>query len=560
MSLMKKHSPYPFTAAFLMLGSAAFADAPPAVTAPAAAAAVPAAPVNTAHVDFYRGNIGHTGVAEEKLSAPLSVLWRHTTSYAQRNPASPVYADSTVYFPSGGALYALNASDGTTRWQYPAGGKTATYFASTPALSAGSLYVTDDNGQAYKIDAATGKVAWTAKLDGAIRSAPILSNGVVYFGSGNSHCYALSADTGKVIWDTATGGAITTSPTITGGLVVFSSSDNNVYSLNARTGKKGWAVPFAGDPSLVSPVYDGTTLYVAAGDTLYSLDPNNGAKRSTVKLPTSVLIPPTVSSDSVYVITQSNALYALALSGRARWHITLDAAETAPPLLAGNLLIVATQPGVLSGYDAAAGTLRWRYAVQASATDSQPKYPSTTVYSAPIVAAGTLFVVSDDGSLTAFRSDAPGNIAPQFTQVFPESGATVRGDGLTYGALVVDEGSGINPATVSLKVDGEVDAKAAYYAGQNAVYNTPTTPLKEGEHKITLKAGDWRGNVTTQTWSFTVSDQGGPRGPGGGGGYPGFGGFPGGGGGYPGGGGGGGYNPGGGGPGAPPPPPPIAPF
>jgi len=555
---LKKHSPTLSTAAFLMLGTAALADTPPALTAPPAA---PAAPVNTAHVDFYRGNIGHTGVADEKLSAPLSVLWRHTTSYAKNNPASPVYANSTVFFPSGGALYALNASDGTTRWQYPADGKTTTYFATTPALSAGSLYVTDDNGEAYKVDAATGKVVWATKLDGAIRSAPILSNGVVYFGSGNGHCYALSADTGKVIWDTATGGAIITSPTITGGLVVFSSSDNNVYSLNARTGKKGWAVPFAGDPSLVSPVYDGTTLYVTAGDTVYGLDPNNGAKRSTIKLPTNVLIPPTVSGESVYVITQSNALYSLTPSGRARWHITLDAAATAPPLLAGNLLLVATQPGVLSGYDTAAGKLLWRYAVQASATDSQPKYPSTTVYSAPIVAAGTLFVVSDDGTLTAFRSDAPGNIAPQFIQVFPEAGATVRADGLTYGALVVDEGSGINPATVSLKVDGEVDAKAIYYAGQNAVYNTPTTPLKEGEHKITLKAADWRGNVTTQTWSFTVGDQGERAGPGGnGGGYPGFGGFPGGGGsGSPGGGGGVPFNPGGGGPGVPPPPP-IVPF
>jgi len=559
MSLMKKHSPYPFTAALLLLGTAAFADVPPAapdVTAPAAA---PAAPVNTAHVDFYRGNIGHTGVADEKLSAPFSVLWRHTTAYAKNNPASPVYAASTVYFPSGGALYALNASDGTTRWQYPADGKATTYFATTPALSAGFLYVTDDNGQAYKLDAATGKAVWTAKLEGAIRSAPIISNGVVYFGSGNSHCYALSADTGKVLWDTETGGAIITSPTITGGLVVFSSSDNNVYSLNARTGKKGWAAPFTGDPSLVSSVYDGTTLYVTAGDTVYGLDPNNGGRRSVIKLPTSVLIPPTVSGDSVYVITQSNALYALTLAGRARWHITLDAAETAPPLLAGNLLLVATQPGVLSGYDTAAGKLLWRYAVQASATDSQPKYPSTTVYAAPIVAAGTLFVVSDDGSLTAFRTDAPGNIAPQFTQLFPESGATVRADGLTYGALVVDEGSGINPATVSLKVDDEADAKAAYHAGQNAVYNTPATPLKEGEHKITLKAGDWRGNVTTQTWSFNVSDQGGRGGPGGNNGSPGFGGFPGGGG-YPGGGGGAPYNPGGGRDPGVPPPPPIVPF
>ncbi len=557
---MMKHYPYPLTAALALLGAAAFAEvtpAAPAVSDTLAAPATPTTPVNTAHVDYYRNNIGHTGVSDEKLNAPLSVLWRHTTSYAKNNPASPVYANATVYFPSGGSLYALNAADGTTRWQYPADGKARTYFAATPALSGGFLYVTDDNGQAYKFDAATGKTVWTAKLEGAIRSAPIISNDAVYFGSGNSHCYALSAETGKVLWDTETGGAITTSPTITGGLVVFTSSDGNVYSLSARTGKKGWAILLPGDPSLVPPVYDGTNLYVAAGETVYGLDPNNGGRRSVIKLPTNVLTPPTVSSDSLYVITQNNVLYALTSAGRERWRATLDGANTAPPLLAGSLLLVATQPGVLSGYDSGSGKLVWRYVVQASATDSQPKYPSTTVYAAPIVAAGTLYVVSDDGSLTAFRSDAPGNIAPQFTQLFPESGATVRGEGLTYGAFVIDEGSGINPASVSLQVDGGVDAKALYHAGQNAVYDTPATPLKEGEHEITLKAADWRGNVTSQTWSFTVGEPGRPGGPGGPGG-PGFNPYtpnlPGNGGGLPSSPGGNGRNPG------VPPPPPIVPF
>ncbi len=551
---MHKHYPYPLSAALLLLGATAFAQVTPPASDVTATPAAPDTPVSTVHVDYYRDNIGHTGVSDEKLTAPLSVLWRHTTGYSKNNPASPVYAAATIYFPSGGVLYALNAADGTMRWQYPADGKGHTYFGTTPALSGGFLYATDDNGRAYKLDAATGKAAWIANLEGAIRSAPIVSNGVVYFGSGNSHCYALSADTGQVIWDTATGGAIITSPTITGGLVVFTSSDGNVYSLNARTGKKGWAVPFAADPSLVPPVYDGALLYIAAGDTLYGLDPNNGNRRSVIKLPTNVLVAPTISGDSVYVITQSNMLYALTRSGRERWRATLDAADTAAPLLAGNLLLVATQPGTLSGYDAGTGRLVWQYAAQASATDSQPKYTSTTVYSAPIVAAGTLYVVSDDGSLTAFRPDAPGNIGPQVTQTVPEAGATVRGQGLTYGAFVVAEGSGINPATVSLMVDDEKDAKALYHAGQNAVYNTPTTPLKEGEHTITLRAADWRGNVTTQSWTFTVSDQGGGRFPGfpqgfpGGSGPPGF---PGG----PGAGGGGGAPLDGRDPGAPPPPP-----
>ena len=455
-------------------------------------------------VGFYRGNTSHTGVATEGVTAPLSLLWRHTTQTSKNNPASAVYSGSTVYFVSASSVYALSAADGSTLWQYPADGKGTALFSATPALADGFLYVADDSGQVTKLDAATGKSVWRAKLDGALRSAPIISDGVVFLGSSNDHCYALSAVTGKTVWDAATSGAVLTSPVVTGGLVVFTSSDNTVYSLSASTGRKAWAVPYDADPSLVPLVYDGRFLLVTAGDTVYSLDPSSGRQRTTTKLPTTVLIPPTVSPDATYIVTQSNALYALGAGGRQLWKTTLGATPTAPPLLAGSLLIVAAQPGIVSAYETTGGKLVWRYVVQASATDSQPKASAANVFAAPIVADGTLYVVSDDGTLSAFRADAADNVGPELVQLSPASGATVPTDTLTYGALVVDAGSGINPATVSLELDGKADPLALYHADANAIYNTSTTPMTEGDHQITVKATDWRGNATSQNWHFTV--------------------------------------------------------
>ena len=455
-------------------------------------------------VGFYRGNTGHTGVSPEALTAPLSLLWRHTTQASKNNPASAVYSGSSVYFVSANSVYALSAADGSTLWQYPADGKGTALFSATPALADGFLYVADDNGQVTKLDAATGKSVWKAKLDGALRSSPIISDGSVFLGSSNDHCYALSAATGQTLWDSATTGAVLTSPVITGGLVVFTSSDNSVYSLNSRTGRKAWSVPYDADPSLVPLVYDGRFLLVTAGDTVYSLDPSSGRQRTTLKLPTTVLIPPTVSPDATYIITQSNTLYALGAGGRQLWKTTLGVAPTAPPLLAGSLLIVTAQPGIVSAYETSGGKLVWRYIVQASATDSQPKAAAANVFAAPIVADGTLYVVSDDGTLSAFRADAADNTGPELAQLAPASASTVPTDALTYGALIVDAGSGINPATVSLELDGKADPLALYHADANAIYNTSTTPMTEGDHQITVKATDWRGNATSQNWHFTV--------------------------------------------------------
>ena len=484
--------------AALLLGTASglpllAADTPAAAGTPAAS------------VSFYRGDLGHTGVSPDSLAAPLSLQWRHTAVAAPNNPASAVCAGGSVYFVSGGGVYAVHAADGATQWQYPADvSKSAVQFTATPALDGGFLYVTDDSGQAYKLDAATGKEIWKVKLDGALRSAPVVSGGMVYFGSGNSHCYALSADTGQTVWDVATNGPVLTSPVVTGGLVVFDSADSTVYSLNARTGHKSWGVPYDADPSLVPLVYDGRFLYVTAGDTVFVVDPSSGRQRSTIKLPTAVLTPPTVSPDATYIITQSNVLYSLSAGGHERWKATIAGAPTAAPLLAGNVLVVTTQPGIVSGYDAGSGNLVWRYAMQGTATDSQPKQAEVNIFSAPITSGGSLYVVSDDGTLSAFRHDAPDDIAPEIAQLAPASGATVPVDYLTYGALIVDQGSGINPSTVSLEFDGKPDPQALFHPDGSAIYRTLTTPLTEGDHQITVKATDWRGNAVSQNWHFTV--------------------------------------------------------
>lgn len=473
---------------------------------PLIAADTPAATgTPAASVSFYRGGLGHTGVSADSLTAPLSLQWRHTTAAAPNNPASAVCAGGSVYFVSGGGVYAVHAADGASQWQYPAdAAKSTVQFTATPALDGGFLYVTDDSGQAYKLDAATGKEAWKVKLDGALRSAPVVSGGMVYFGSGNSHCYALSADTGKTVWDVATNGPVLTSPVVTGGLVVFDSADSTVYSLNARTGRKSWGVPYDADPSLVPVVYDGRFLYVTAGDTVSVVDPSSGRQRNTIKLPTVVLTPPTVSPNATYIITQANVLYSLSAAGRELWKATVAGAPTAPPLLAGKVLVVTTQPGIVSGYDAGSGGLVWRYAMQGTATDSQSKPPEVNIFSAPITAGGILYVVSDDGTLSAFRHDAPDDIAPEIAQLAPSSGATVPVDNLTYGALIVDQGSGINPSTVSLEFDGKPDPQALFHPDGSAIYRTLTTPLTEGDHQITVKATDWRGNAVSQNWHFTV--------------------------------------------------------
>ena len=48
----------------------------------------------------YGGNPQHTGVANEALPAPLSVVWKFATDYWKDNTASPIVEGNTIYFVS----------------------------------------------------------------------------------------------------------------------------------------------------------------------------------------------------------------------------------------------------------------------------------------------------------------------------------------------------------------------------------------------------------------------------------------------------------------------------
>lgn len=497
----------------LTLGCAATAqDAGPPAPPGATTAAGP-------HVDNYRNNAAHSGYTSDKLPTPLSLLWRHTVSFIKDNPASPVYAGNTIYFAGGPNLYAVNAADGTVKWKFPPDNEAGANFVVTPCLDGGFLYAGRDDGQFYKLDAKTGRQEWARKVGGNVRSSPVVQGGTVFFGSGDSKCYALRTDTGTPIWAFATDAPITASPTLSAGQVTVASSDNNIYALNAVTGKKSWSVRLDSDPSVSPPVYSDNTIFVGSGASLFALTARGGNAKWTKRLTAEASSPPTVGNGSVFIATQDKQIYAFTTRGGSKWTAKVDYPCYAAPLLAGDVLLVPTQHGVLYALDAETGKPRWQYVVQAVATDEQPKYQYTDIASAPIFVDKTLFVLSDDGSLSAFRADAVDTLAPQMSLMTPAPGSTIPGARVFYGAVVVDEGSGVNPATVSLTVDGAAVPASRYDPSANAVLidvNSPaytTLPsLADGPHLATIKATDWRGNTLTQSWGFTVDNRFNPPG------------------------------------------------
>lgn len=92
---------------------------------------------------------------------------------------------------------------------------------------------------------------------------------------------------------------------------------------------------------------------------------------------------------------------------------------------------------------------------------------------------------------------------PAITNLTPADGTTVTIDTPTISATITDA-SGIGTFTMTL--DGLLVA-ATYSEAESKVTYTPTNPLADGTHPVTLTVSDTNGNTATTAWSFTVSTQ-----------------------------------------------------
>lgn len=121
--------------------------------------------------------------------------------------------------------------------------------------------------------------------------------------------------------------------------------------------------------------------------------------------------------------------------------------------------------------------------------------------------AGTVATTSGS-TLTGLRLVVKETVVPVITILSPSAGAYVTNNKQPITCNVVDEanGSGINPSTIVVRVDGTtIPHTTTVITNGFAVTATPTTALTDGAHTITVNARDNDGNAAVQKSStFTV--------------------------------------------------------
>ena len=172
----------------------------------------------------YQADNRRSSVTQTSIPAQVSRQWAINLP-ADAFPTAPVTAGGLIFVGDrNGAVHALDATDGSTKWQTYTGG--AVYFP--PAVADGRVFVGSADGRVYAFEAATGRALWSFRAapqerwisvyGKLISTWPVaggvaVENGTLFAAAGiahydGTHVYALDAATGKVKWYNDSSGTI----------------------------------------------------------------------------------------------------------------------------------------------------------------------------------------------------------------------------------------------------------------------------------------------------------------------------------------------------------------
>ena len=101
----------------------------------------------------------------------------------------------------------------------------------------------------------------------------------------------------------------------------------------------------------------------------------------------------------------------------------------------------------------------------------------------------------------SFGVDASG---PSISALQPASGSEIAADALpVISASFADSGSGVDVASIRIHLDNQ-DVRAQAQVSATGISYTPSVPLTEGSHAVTVEVGDTNGNITSTIWSFVT--------------------------------------------------------
>lgn len=356
-------------------------------------------------------------------SGALTKIWSADIGQGSKDAlpltAQPIVFDGRVFtMNTNSEIYALDMKSGKRLWKRvlrPKGEDEAVITGGI-AYSSGKLYATSGYNDVFAINPENGEVLWRVGLTSPSRAAPTILKERVYVVTVDNKILALNETDGSVLWEyqglSEQAGLVgMASPAADNEIVVPVFSSGELYALRVENGSVAWSESLSpirrlgGVQSIADiralPILDKGRVYaISFNGRMVALEERTGNRIWQREIGSANT--PWIAGNHIFVINNNNEVAALSSdSGAVIWVKKLprylDEAEQEDPIvlkgpvLAGGRLIIAGTNGLVYEINPVTGEVVRQWSLK------------KTIVTAPIVASGVAFFLTEDGRLHAYQ-------------------------------------------------------------------------------------------------------------------------------------------------------------
>jgi len=303
-----------------------------------------------------------------------------------------------------------------------AGNSLSTRMTATPVMANGKIFALDAEAQVTAFDANTGERIWRERVrrHGESRRAGFgggLAHGAdrVIVATGFGDVYALNEETGERLWRRDVGVPIRTAPTVVAGRAFVVTTDNQLLAIDTRDGEVLWnhrafqesagllasTSPAANADVVIAPFTSGelNAIRIQTGNTTWSDQLTRTGNRTPLADINAIVARPVIANGRVYAVSHSGRMVSIDLrTGERIWSINVGSTQT--PWVAGEFLYVVSLDAELICISARDGRIRW--ITQMDPYENMRRERQPLQYVGPVLVSERLIVISSEGRMREY--------------------------------------------------------------------------------------------------------------------------------------------------------------
>lgn len=314
--------------------------------------------------------------------------------------------DQYAYVAYQTQVYAVDLTNGTERWRYPAEPDNNITFFADPSLSQDDqLIVGGYDFVLYSLNPETGTRNWVFnQAENRYIASSLVEAENIYAPAADENLYSLDLN-GQLQWTFTSEGESWAKPITDENCdcIFLSTMDHSVYAVDAQSGTQIWRSPQLGGAVVGTPAYgeDGDLYVGTFGGKLFALNSDDGS--ILWEFPTAdggwIWSGPTISDGVLYFGDLNGYFYAVdAENGSQLWQLPpeqLGGEIVGSPLVIEESIFITTEEGILTKLDTS-GRIQWSQVIGGMIYTS-PRAANDLILVAPIQIDELLVAVNQDG-------------------------------------------------------------------------------------------------------------------------------------------------------------------